>query len=343
MENFDPFIEWLKAKNSDLPEFSETALSELYIEFTEELSVIHFEKLKNEMPSIIDKNKADNESFIGAHIFYWGAALNLLELLIDTCITAGSKINTERELTGEDKEDAHVDVIIRLHAKACAISNEILLLLKSGFADAAHARWRALHEINVTLLFLNLYGSECTERFLAHEIYDCFYGMKFHKKVESRLQQKSPSNEEYQRIELDFKKCIAKYGQEFDSQYGWAVPYVENSNPKRVGFQSLEKAVKLDHIRPYFKWASQNIHTSIRTLTNSLSVPSFDSNTINVGPSNFGLADPAHALALSLMQSTCGILNILPTNENVITMHCLKKLCDEIGDAFLKVNQKITA
>lgn len=340
MESLDPFIEWLKAKDSNLPEFSEAAFDELFMEFIEELSSSHLNELKNEIPSVINKNKVDNERFVNNHISHWKPALDLLELLITICIKAGSKVNTERELTGEAKEEVHIGVIIRLHAKACAISNEILLLLKSGFADAAHARWRALHEINVTLLFLNLCGSECTERFLAHEIYDSYYGMKFHKKFESRLQEKGPSEEECQRIKNDFKCSIAKYGQEFDSQYGWAAPYIQIDNPKRVGFQSLEKAVKLDHMRPYFKWASQNVHTSFKTLVKSLSTPSFDINFINVGPSNFGLTDPAHASALSLMQSTCTILNMSPTNENLITMYCLRKLCDEIGDAFLQVSRK---
>ena len=49
-------------------------------------------------------------------------------------------------------------VLWRLHARSCQITMEILALLKSGFADGAHARWRTLHEIAVTALFIKQQG-----------------------------------------------------------------------------------------------------------------------------------------------------------------------------------------
>jgi len=340
MEDFEPFIEWLKTKDGDSPAINDESFNELFMQFIIDSSNSRLIKLKNEIPFIINENKVNNDVFFDKHIFYWKPAMDLLELLISTCIKAGSNVNTEREILEDSREEIHIGVLIRLHAKACAISNEILLLLKNGFADGAHARWRTLHEINVTLHFLDLNGSECTERFLAHEIYDSYYGMKFHKKYENRLQEKGPSEEECKIIKNEFKCAIAKYGHEFDSQYGWAVPYIKTDNPSRVGFQSLERAVRLDHMRPYFKWASQNVHTSFKTLTKSLAAPSFDINVINVGPSNYGLTDPAHAAALSLSQSTCAILKTSTTHENLIMMKCISNLCTEIGNAFLHISHQ---
>lgn len=57
------------------------------------------------------------------------------------------------------------DLVVRHHARACHIANEILCLLKNGFADAAQARWRALHEVAATAMFIAKHGKSVLSAF----------------------------------------------------------------------------------------------------------------------------------------------------------------------------------
>ena len=44
------------------------------------------------------------------------------------------------------------------------MSRAILALLRSGFADDAHARWRSLHELAVVSGFISEYGEDVAEK-----------------------------------------------------------------------------------------------------------------------------------------------------------------------------------
>ncbi len=66
------------------------------------------------------------------------------------------------------------DVVIRLHARACQIASEVLKLLKSGFADGAHARWRSLHEVAVVALFIHKHGNDVAEKYLLHDVVESY-------------------------------------------------------------------------------------------------------------------------------------------------------------------------
>lgn len=334
MNSFDDFYKWVESNGQIIKECNDEDIQHLFMQYIQEQTITALDFYNLEIPKIIQHNKIEHDDFLQKHITHWEDALNLLELLIDICINSGSNFSEHRKIESDLAKENKTGLIIRLHAKACSISNEILLLLKNGYADGAHARWRSLHETNVTLQFISSNSPVCAERFLAHEIYDSYYGMKSHKKHEHRLQEKGPTDEQCTIITQTFKNALKKYGKDFDSQYGWATPFLPESN-RAPGFQSLEKAVKLDHMRPYFKWASQNIHPNIKTITKSLTQPTFETDIINIGPSNFGLTDPAQNTALSLTQATATILTIIENEKNIVTINSLTKLTEAIGKKFL--------
>ena len=54
-----------------------------------------------------------------------------------------------------EEEDRHlVAVLVRLHARACQVADEVLTLIAAGFAEGAIARWRTLHEIAITAMHI---------------------------------------------------------------------------------------------------------------------------------------------------------------------------------------------
>lgn len=339
MISLERFYKWAESNSLNFESISEDEIQTIYLEYIEIQTEEEIAKYKATIPAIINKNKSEHNAFKKNHLSHWEDAMNTLELLIHLCIKAGSDLSASRELTTSLENENHIGLLIRLHAKACSMANEILLLLKNGFADAAQARWRSLHEVNVTLKFIHTSGAQCSERFLAHEIVDSYETMKSHRKYENRLQEKVPTNDEYEMIETMYKNSLRKFGKDFKEQYGWAIPFLPETTGK-TGFQRIEKYVELDHMRPYFKWASQNIHTSTKTILKSLSMPTFEKDIINVGPSNFGLTDPAHCTAISLMQSTIWLIMTDMSENSAITMNILRSLAKSVGDEFLTVSKK---
>jgi hypothetical protein len=100
---------------------------------------------------------------------------------------------------------------------------------------------------------------------------------------------------------------------------------------KRATFAALEEAVNLDHWRPYYKWASQNVHANVKAIKNSLGLCEAVDDVLQVGPSNSGMTDPAHSTAISLSQLTCTLLFSATNIDGIVITKILLSLSDEIG------------
>jgi len=270
----------------------------------------------------------------------WKKAFDLLEAHIVICTEAGESINAENRPIAVEDNDLRFDILIRHHARACHIANEILCLLKNGFADAAHARWRALHEVNVTAWFIEKHGQECARRFYFHGIVDSYDGMKEHKKYEARLQEKAPEQSVIDECKRKYDKVIEEFGKGFESHYGWAAHVFPKRKPRTIGFAALEKDVGLDHMRPYYKWASQNIHAGSKGTKERLALDECPGDILVVGQSNSGMADPAHATSLSLAQITTCLLKTVPSLDHIVLMNLLGEYADDIGKALLQISSR---
>jgi hypothetical protein len=261
-------------------------------------------------------------------------------MYIVICIEAGETVNRKLRAEAVKKNNINFDILVRHHARACHISNEILCLLKNGFADAAHSRWRALHEVNVTARFIEKHGKECAKRFYFHDVVDSYDGMKEHKKYEDRLQEKAPEQHFFDSCKLEYDNLINEFGKGFECHYGWAAHIFPNRKPRTIGFATLEKNVELDHMRPYYKWASQNIHAGSKGTKSRLAQEGCKDNILLVGQSNSGMTDPAHATAISLMQITSCLLQQSPNLDSIVLINLIKEYSEEIGDIFLKISRE---
>ena len=265
----------------------------------------------------------------------WAKPFDVLETHIVICTEAGEDFNKTYRPQAAKNTDLVFDLVVRHHARACHISQEILCLLRSGFPDAAHARWRALHEVAVTAMFIAKHGQNCAERFYFHEVVDSYDGMIEHKKYEDRLKAKGPSQKEIDECKIQRDFLVEKYGKKFGDHYGWASYLFPNHG--RVSFTAIEKDVDLDHMRPYYKWASQNIHAGSKGMRNRLGLCEATDDILLVGQSNSGMTDPAHATAISLCQITATLLMLEPTMDHIILMHIISEYETEVGESFLYV------
>ncbi|KJF98850.1 hypothetical protein UB34_05245 [Photobacterium leiognathi] len=319
---------------------SDINVKELIANITPDLVEVIDKSINESSAEMLQERQQCFSEFASNNISRWKSGFDLLESHIITCTEAGENINTSYRTEAVENNDLLFDLLVRHHARACHISNEILCLLKNGFPDAAHSRWRALHEVNATAMFLDKHGSECAERFYFHDVIDSYDGMKEHKKYEERLQAKAPSAEIIEECKQEYDRLIKRYGKSFSSHYGWAAYIFPDRNPRTVGFATIEKDVGLDHMRPYYKWASQNIHAGSKGMRERLALAECNDDILVVGQSNSGMTDPAHATALSLMQVTCVLLKLKPTLDHIVLMEVIRNYSDRIGQTFLSISKK---
>ena len=314
-------------------ELLEKVLESSYIEIVNSTPVKVLDLIKKAAADGgLEERRNLHNGFVKRNFVRWKEGFDALEILIEVCLEAGED-SAQRLGSNELIHGNRYDVLIRLHAKGCLVAREIFCLLLNGFADGAHARWRALHELAVTGMFLGRCDEDTVEKYFLHECVESYKGALMHRKYEGRLQTKGVSDEQLAELKALHDSVVEKYGQDFKNSYGWAESFL---NKKRVNFLDIEEYVGLDHWRPYYKWASQNIHATAKTLTSSLGMVEAKDEGLLVGPSNSGLTDPAHSMAISLVQLTTVLLSVNPNLDDLVSMSMIKILSDEVGEAFLR-------
>ncbi len=317
--------EELEALASELPKH----LGELLDRLPYELIA----KIKETVKEGLAERRALHSQFVERNYSRWQEAFDLLELLIEVAVEAGESFNKRIRPQAVEEGDVTFDTVVRLHAKGCLIGKEILALLFNGYADGAHARWRALHEISVTAMFLSHHGADATERYLIHEFVEAYKAAEQLNKYQSRINAKGFSQQELDDFKKDYERVIERYGRGFRNPYGWAEPFLPKGKPT---FLSLEEAVGLDHWRPYYKWASQNVHANIKAIRNSLGLSECREDVLQAGPSNSGMVDPAHSTAISISQLTSTLLCTSPNLDDLVAVKVIMSLADETGEVLVR-------
>ena len=213
-----------------------------------------------------------------------------------------------------------------------------MVLLKSGFADGAHARWRSLHEIAVVASFIKKHGNGVAERYLLHNYIESYKAASLHRKYYEVLDDEPISQDEYDSVKAMHDELVARFGSSYKNNYGWAASALNKENPT---FSDIEVNSGLDHLRPYYKLASHNVHANPKGISFKLGLLGNTQNILLAGPSNYGFTDPAHGTAISLGQITINLITTKPTIDNFVLSKILLKFESEIGEEFLKVQKEI--
>ena len=116
-------------------------IKELVANVTPEAVALIKGTLQESTKKMLEEHRALARGFEARNIKRWSKAFDLLETHIVICTEAGEEFNSSYRATAVEDNDLVFDIVVRHHARACHIAQEILHLLKSGFADAAHARW----------------------------------------------------------------------------------------------------------------------------------------------------------------------------------------------------------
>lgn len=307
----------------------------------EALKAIHkevFEQERKRLMNKVSENRRDLVGFEDRLYERWHEPLDLLEMMIQLSVDLGEK---QKRRLGKDKEFItnvkHV-ALLKIHARSILIAREILVLLKAGYVDGAHARWRSLHEIAVISFFLQDNEELVSERYLNHTYIRRAEELKDYQYYCDRTGYSKYSNEELKAYDTVSNNLVKKYGIDYDySQgYGW----IPKSILKDRNFKKLEKSTKMDHLRPYYNWSSNQVHGGSHAFE-YLGVPEDDRDKILfIGPSNYGLTDPLHSAALSVMHITMNFLSLDKYPEFSLDLGLLGIFADQIGATALEITQR---
>jgi hypothetical protein len=267
----------------------------------------------------------------------WGTGISKLHMLTTIARDLGDSVNTAARSASKPAQQQVVDVVTRLHARACQVCEEIIVLLESGFADGAMARWRTMHEIAVTAAFVFDHGAECAKRYKEHEAVESYRAAKEYNELHSLLGYAPLKNSELDLINQSYEEVLRKYGKVFSGNYGWAAAALQHNHPT---FKDIEKSVGTRHLRSHYRMASHGVHANPKGIYFTLT-SMFPTSVILAGPSNAGLTDPGQNAAFSLVDVSATLTRLAPNFDHQLSVRVLMLLRVEIGKSLWSSDKRL--
>ena len=295
--------------------------------------------IKRNAKSDIKRIREYQKGFEKRLIKKWHEPLLHLEVFIQQCLSEGNDFNKKFREKSVRENDYLFEVLTRLHGRSCQIANEILLLLRSGYSDGAHARWRTLHEIAVISMFIKDHGQALAEKYLHYEIVENYKEALEYQKNCYKLGYEPLSDEELDIIEKRKNEIVLKYGNDFKRNYGWTVDILPKG---KRNFKSIEDEVNMGHMYSWYKLACNNVHSGPTSIRFRLGLFKKGPDAlILAGPTNYGLADPGQSCVISLNQVTTTLLLSKPNYDRVLVSVALQRYVDEICTSFVRIQKQL--
>jgi hypothetical protein len=228
-------------------------------------------------------------------------------------------------------------LLIRLLARACQVTDEILCLLENGFADGAMASWRTLHEIAVVAEVILPYGNDITERYIDHQAVESKRALDKYKVSAPSLGYKPMPARNQAKIAKAYDKAIATYGKTFKTDYGWAAKHLKKDRPT---FADLETAAGRADMRAHHQMSNDNIHAGIKGMYVRLGLMG-NYEGLLAGRSNAGLTEPGQNTAHTLTQLAVLIGLAEPVFDDYVIGDMLVTLRNEIPRSFARVDTRL--
>ncbi|MEU0083642.1 DUF5677 domain-containing protein [Streptomyces sp. NPDC006274] len=256
----------------------------------------------------------------------WGKALDLYRVLHSVCAELGEKAaRKERESLAPAQEHT-LEALTGLHVTASRVAGEVLTLLSHGHPRGAMARCRTLHETAVIACVIadavaDPDHHDLAERFLDHEIVGLRRDALQFQKDHVTLGEEPLEQAYVDELEKRYAEVLEKYGQDFKRDYGWAKRFSPDDNLRK-----LEEKSSLSHVRPYYQWASSEVHCGARGLGQNF-IEYRGLVLRDVGKVNVGLIDPAVMALNSLIQVTFSLaVSGAPEGSDVEALLCARAI-----------------
>lgn len=319
-----------------LDKLTKVLTKEILPKFSQEV----MKTLKRDSKEMLDYQRKYQSEFENRLYKRWKEPLDLLECLIKVSLESGEAHKNKLSKTTYNTNNFKREALIKLHARALHISNEILVLLKSGYSDGANARWRSLYELVVISFYLSQSNNGVSERYLEHEMIDKLNKAESYMKHYKKLKY-PPIRRDLNKLRKIEKQLCKKFGNYFKNDYGWIPKSHWPAGSSGIGFSFLENKVKLSHLNPFYKLSCTSVHGGSGGFYRVGLMEDWQDKVLLVGSTNYGLAGPLQNTALSLLQITICLLNLEPDFETIIQMQVMKSYIKEIGIKTINVQKQI--
>lgn len=264
----------------------------------------------------------------------WGKPLADLDRLLSIAEEFGLTV-VHRLQAAKGDLPLSVSVVLGLHSRGVQVGEEILVLLRNGFAAGAEGRWRTLHELAVVAGFIREYGDEVAERYVLHDHIHEYSEIKKHNTFATQAGAEPYSPEETEAARLKVLELRRRFGKVFEYDYGWAAGAL-NCKPDSRGptFSDLEATMNMSVVRPAYLSASQAIHAGTRGLTsNPGRGPAGTPHFLTRG-TEYGIAEPGTNAAAALYILGKALMDLWPLPSNLIALKVFSDLVVELRDTF---------
>jgi SpoVK/Ycf46/Vps4 family AAA+-type ATPase len=307
----------------------------------ENIADLLYESLAANWPGEYEAQEAEVAAFMGRLERRWGKALAKLRMLLTIAREwTGGAFERWQHAKAAGKTSHLTDVMLRLLVRACQVTDEILVLLENGFADAAMARWRTLHEIAIVSAVIAKYGEEIAERYVYYQIIESWSAIKAYDRDHKNLGFGPIPKRLKEKTRRDYDKAVKRFGKKFKEENGWAADDLKVTEKERITFARLEQEAGEQYMRSPYKLASYNVHSSpkgIYVKLGSLNGPE----TYLAGRSNAGLIDPGQHAAVSLSQIVQINIGDSLIFDDLVAASIVDRLKFEIPREFGKAHSKL--
>lgn len=275
----------------------------------------------------------------------WGSALDLYYMIAVACQEVGAEGYQEANQCDEggDDERALLEAVSGLQARACRQSLEVLSLLEAGFPKAAHAVSRSMHEGAVVASVLTEYGStpehsEIGLRFLLFDHITNLMDAEEHQRYAERINHEPFTDQEMAALRTT-KAAVLERFPDLDRKMGWAG---DLPGLRKRTFEELEVIAGIDHLRPYYTWASHEVHAYPKGVRLNQSGLDGDLRKL-AGRTNAGLADPAQGALIALNQVTASMLTVpgVASPSRIVASRAAMALLDEACEEFARIEREL--
>lgn len=295
-----PLLEVAERDGDDPEELAEQVMAGVIADLSAALT----STLQLALPSMAAQHRRFGRKFESRLDWVWGDALDRVYAVLVSCQELGESFNAWHRPAAAEEVDHRFEALVTLHARACMVAGEMHALLRTGHALGATARWRTLHEIAVVASVLGDADDDLSRRYLVHSAAEEYEDALLHEFHRGEADREPWPPDELARLGTVHSAAIEEFGRRFPKAWMWAAPLTSPAPPT---FARLQELAGLAHRAPDFRRSSHLLHGGSRG-TSFVHIEMDGGPALLAGPSNVGLATPAHGAAISLVQVTMALI-----------------------------------
>jgi len=316
-------------------------IGEVSDEWMQSMSKDLYDELMGRAGEMLSEDRRDISAFERRNRRRWKKPVDLLRVMVRIVEETISTSFAEADIGEDDRHS--FDALNRLCVRSLVVTREVICLVEGGFADGALGRWRSLHEIAVSAAFIAQHGESTAERFIAGFSFASRKAMLQLNNYAARANLDPFSVAEVQAAAEDCEEIEVRLGKGLGDDYGWARQALGFELNRKPHLLHLEEDTGLDHWRPRYRWASQNVHSNYAPPMASLGMAESKTEVHLVGQSNSGMVDPLQMCAVSLLIATTAFLGRFPNADRIIIGRVLQRISDQVGDVALTAESESAA